>query len=267
MKIVYMKKLKMLYVALGGIFLSILMSHSVWIEIDNQGKVGKEAKVKLYFGEIRHGGAMKGLQWYDGEIFKSFVANVKEQGSKENKSLKLIPSEQMVSAVFTPEKPGIYQITAYNETGTIKDYTRHGLGLLKDSLYLRTTFEATAFRERQAGKIDLKPMMTYDIVPFPAKNGYGDYDRHQSTWRVNEKVYGTFYIKGKPAIKKEVKIYSPDGWISISKTNENGLFSFLPYKAGTYQAIYETKRAMTGTHKGKKYNTTRVKVITNMNIK
>lgn len=258
-----MKKYRYLIVL---IFIPILMSHSVWIQIKNKGRVGKEAKVHLYFGEIFDNKIEKGLRWYDGEIFKEFKAFVIPQNATKEK-LTLVPSESSVSAVFTPKKVGIYQLVAFNETGTVKNYTKHGLGLLKDSLYLRTTFEATSYRKKQEGKVDLSPMMKYDIVPFPAKNGYGDYVSHQSTWRVNEKVYATFYIDGKPAIGKEIKVYSPDEWTSVAKTDKNGMFHFTPYKKGTYQAIYQTKKKFSGTHKGKKYNTTRVKVITNLNVK
>lgn len=241
------------------------MSHSVWIQIKNKGRVGKEAKVHLYFGEIRQDKIERGLRWYDGEIFKEFNAFVKPHNTSKEK-LNLIASENSVSAVFTPKQTGIYQLVAFNETGTVKNYTKHGLGLLKDSLYLRTTFEATSYKQKQEGKIDLAPMMKYDIVPFPAKNGYGDYVSHQSTWRVNEKVYATFYIDGEVAIEKEIKVYSPDGWTSVSKTDKNGMFHFTPYVKGTYQAIYQTKKKLNGVYKGEKYNTTRVKVITNLNV-
>lgn len=257
-----MKKSKLLLL----LVVPLLMAHSVWIQINNTGWVGKKATAYLYFGEIRENEIMKGLKWYEGEIFKEFKAFVKPHNSTDKQELSLVASPNDVTANFTPNKAGIYQIVAYNETGTIKDYTRHGLGLLKDSLYLRTTFEAKSWRKKQEGTVNLAPMMKYDIVPFPAKSGYGDYTSHKSVWRVKEKVYATLYIDGKPAVGKEVRVYSPDGWTSIKKTNKKGEFYFLPYKTGTYQAIYQTKRKLNGTHKGKKYNTTRVKVITNLNI-
>lgn len=242
------------------------MSHSVWIQVLNKGKVDQPATVHLYFGEIRKNLIEKGINYYEGEIFKDFVAFVKPHNSTDKNKLTLLSSEESVSAVFTPKKPGIYQLVAYNESSSVKDYTKYGLGLLKDSIYLRTTFEATARKKKQEGKIDLSPMMKYDIVPFLAKNGYGDYNSHQSTWRVNEKIYARFYINGEVAVEKEIKVYSPDGWTTVVKTNKNGEFNFKPYKKGIYQAIYQTNKKLKGIHKGKKYTHTRVKVITNINI-
>jgi len=244
----------------------ILMSHSVWIYVSSTGKVGSKATINMYFGEIRNQVIEKGLKWYEGEIFKEFKAYVKPHSSLNKEALLLIPSKESVSAVFTPKTAGIYQIVAFNETGAVKDYRKHGLGLLKDSTYLRTTFEATSWRKKQKGEVNLSPMMKYDIVPFPAKNGYGNYNSHKAIWRVKEKVFAVFYIDGKIAIGKEIKVYSPDGWVSFAKTDKNGMFNFRPYVKGTYQAIYQIKKKISGVYKGKKYNTTRVKVITNLNI-
>ncbi|MBE7644876.1 hypothetical protein [Tenacibaculum finnmarkense] len=258
-----MKKINFLLIL---IILPIFMSHSVWMQIKNKGKVGDKAKVNLYFGEIRENVIEKGLKWYDGEIFKEFKGYVKLPNSDKKEALVLTPSEVSVSGTFTPKTPGIYQIVAFNETGSIKDYTKHGLGLLKDAAYLRTTFEATSWRVKQEGMPNLKPMMKYDIVPFPAKNGYGSYNSHKATWRVKEKVYARFYIDGEIATDKEIKVYSPDGWTSIKKTDKNGMFYFIPYKKGTYQAIYQLKKQENGVYKGQKYNTTRIKVISNLNI-
>lgn len=245
---------------------TMLMAHSSWISVQNKGRVEKEVKVEILFGEIRSNIVEKGIKWYGGDIFRNFNAKIKSQNSSESKSLELFPSENSLSAKFTPQKVGIYQLVAYNETAPIKHYQKYGLGALKDSIYLRTTFEATAWKNLQEGNVDLKPMMKYDIVPYPAKNGYGSYDGHQSTWRVKEKVYAVFYINNICAKNKEIKIYSPDGWMIVTKTNDKGIFHFTPYRKGTYQAIYQIIKKTEGVYRGKKYDTSRVKVITNMNI-
>ena len=251
-------KKKILVILFIGLFTTVF-AHGIWVEIINKGAVGKEAKVHLYFGEINHNLKEKGLKWYDGEMFKNFIALVKSQGSKTAQPLTLSPSETSLSAKFTPKTVGIYQIVAFNEDSPVRDLTKYGLGIIKDSTYLRTTFEATAYRKKQEGKIDYTPLMQYDIVPFPAKNGYGDYDSHKSIWRIKEKVYATFYIDYKPAENKEIKISSPDGWYVIKKTNEKGEFNFTPYKKGVYQALYKKENKTKGTFKGKKYDSSRIK--------
>lgn len=254
---------------LSIVFLIIFTSvfaHGIWVEVKNNGAVGKETTVHLYFGEMNHNLREKGLTWYEGDMFSNFKAFVKPQGSSKSEALNLNASETSLSTSFTPIQVGIHQIVAFNEDSPVRDVTKHGLGMLKDSIYLRTTFEATSRREKQEGTINLSPMMKYDIVPYPAKNGYGEYDSHKSSWRVNEKVFATFFINYKPAINKEVKIVSPDGWSVIKTTNKKGEFNFEPYIVGNYQAIYQKKDKVDGVYKGKNFDTARIKVITTLSV-
>lgn len=253
------KAKKSLFVLVFTVLTTSVLGHGIWIEIVNKGPVGKEATVHLYFGEINHGVKEKGMKWYGGDMFKDYKAVVKPHGTTVGKTLTLSASETSMLAKFTPKVPGIYQIVALNEDSPVRDLTKHGMGMLKDISYLRTTFEATSRRQKQEGRIDLSPMVKYDIVPFPAKNGYGEYDSHRSTWRVNERVYATFYVDFKPAADQEIKITSPDGWSVTRKTNKEGEFNFTPYKKGVYLATYQSKKKVGGTFNGKKYDMSRIK--------
>lgn len=243
-----------------------VFSHGIWLQIKNNGVVGKPAEAHLYFGELQHNVIEEGLQWYAGDMFKGFEAYVKNPTATKTR-LPLKVTEKSVSALFTPEKAGIYQVVAMNEKAPVRDVTKHGLGMLKDISYFRTTFEATSWREKQMDKLDLSPMMPYDIVPFPAKNGYGDYDSHQSTYRKGEKIYATFYIKNKPAVGKEIKVIAKHGWYQIKKTNKKGQFNFTPSESGFYQLVFQDKQKKNGIYNGKKYDTYRIKSVTVLTVK
>ena len=258
-----MKKIGLCLLLLSG----AVFSHGIWLQIKSSGTVGQKADAHLYFGELQHGVVEKGLKWYDGAMFSGFKAYVKKPATKFKESIDLKVSETALTASFTPKNTGIYQVVAVNEEAPVRDVTSHGLGMLKDVSYFRTTYEATSWRAKQQGVLDLSPMMPYDIVPFPAKNGYGDYDSHQATYRKGEKVYATFYIDGKPALKKEVKVIARHGWYQIKKTNDKGQFSFTPNEVGFYQLAYQDKQQKNGTYKGKNYDTYRIKAITVVEVK
>lgn len=243
-------------------FMTTVFAHGIWIEISNKGVVNKEAVVHLFFGELNHNLKSTGLKYYDGEMFADFKAFVKPHGSTTKQQLELTPSETSLSALYTPKTVGVHQIVAVNEDAPVRDLTARGYGLRKSFIYLRTTFEATSYRDKQAGKLDLSPLTKYDIVPFPAKNGYGEYDSHKSTWRVDERIYATFYIDYKPAKDQEIKISSPDGWSVIRKTNDSGEFNFTPYVKGVYQATYQKSDEKKGTYKGEAYDVSRIKSTT-----
>ena len=259
-----MKKYLLLIFCLvfSGVF-----SHGIWLQIKNSGAVGKPAEAHLYFGELQHGLMEQGLKWYDGAMFQDFEAFIKKPATTKKTSLTLKATEKSLSAMFTPQKTGIYQIVAMNEKSPVRDVTKHGLGMLKDKIYLRTFFEATSWRTKQKGKLDLNPMMPYDIVPFPAKNGYGDYESHQASYRAGEKVYATFYIENKPAIAKEIKVITKHGWYQIKKTNQKGEFHFTPNEPGFYQLVFQDKQKKKGTYKGKQYDTYRIKSVTVVEVK
>lgn len=244
-----------------------IFAHGIWVEVINKGRVGTEATVHLYFGEINRGLKEEGLKYYEGDMFKDFKVLTKPQGSSQTEELTPKASEISLAATFTPKVAGIHQIVAFNEESPVRDLSKHGRGIVKGNVYLRTIFEATERGKQQEGKIDLSPMMKYDIVPFPAKNGFGDYDSHTSFWRNSEKVYGTFYIDLKPAADKEIKVVSPDGWSVIRKTNDKGEFNFTPYKEGKYQAVYQSSEKKKGTFKGTDYDSFRVKAVTLFDIK
>ena len=127
--------------------------------------------------------------------------------------------------------------------------------MLKDSIYLRSVFDSTHYKRRQDKKLKLAPLMKYDILIYPPKNGYNQYESHQVNWRKKEKIYGVFYIDKLPAADKEITILSPDGWMVVRKTDANGEFNFTPYTDGIYQSIYQHKEIKNGKFKGKSYDT------------
>lgn len=248
------------------VFTSVL-AHGIWLEVVNKGRVGKETAVHLYFGEINNGIKEEGLRYYEGDRFKGFKIITKAQGSTTTEQLSPKATEKSFGAVFTPKKAGIYQIVAIGEDAPVRDMSERGRGISKSNSYMRTIFEATERGKKQEGKIDLSPMMKYDIVPFPAKNGFGDYDSHTYFWRNGERVYATFYIDFKPAVGKEIKVVSPDGWAVIRKTNDKGEFNFTPYTEGKYQAVFQIREKKKGTFKGKEYDTFNVKSVTFFDVK
>ena len=247
------------------LFLSGL-SHGIWMEIQPTGKVDKPATVFLYFGELNNHLREKGLKWYGGDMFSDFKATIKNPLNKKSE-LPLKATAYSLSGKFTPKHTGIYQIIAVNETAPVRDVTKHGLGILKDYTYLRTIFEATHYKKQQEKSPDVSPMMAYDIVPFPAKSGYGNYVAHTSLFRKHEKVYACFYINQEKAPLKEIKIIAPNGWYKIKKTNQEGIFSFTPNASGFYQLVYEKKEKIAGTYKGKKFDTQRIKSITVIKVR
>lgn len=243
------------------------IAHGIWLEVVNKGRVGKETTVHIYFGEINNDIREEGLKHYDSDRFKGFKILTKAQGSTTTEALSPKPSEKSFGAVFTPKKAGIYQVVAIGEDAPVRDMSERGRGISKSNTYLRTIFEASERGKKQEGKIDLSPMMRYDIVPFPAKNGFGNYDSHTSFWRVDERVYGTFYIDSKPAVGKEIKVVSPDGWAVVRKTDDKGQFNFTPYKKGKYQAVFQLREKKKGTFQGKEYDTFNIKSVTLFDIK
>ncbi len=115
MKYIEMKNNTKFITALLLLSVTSVLSHGIWLENSVSGKVGEEARVHLYFGEIRHQLIEKGLKWYGGEMFADFVALVKAPGQSTATTITLEESEESLSGVFLPKEVGIYQLVAYNE--------------------------------------------------------------------------------------------------------------------------------------------------------
>ncbi len=247
------------------VYTSLTFAHFPYLRISPKLLVGEQAVFHIYFGEFGLT-PEKGLKWYQGEYLNGFKAFVNIHGENNYSAIELNASEESLSGKFNLPRAGIYQIVAFNEELPVKDLTKYGYGITKRYKYLRVATEATSYKEKQIGNINTQPFMEYDIIPYYSKGGYGNYTSYKPFWYAGEKVYARLFINKKIAVGKEVKIVGPDRWYVIAKTNKKGEFSFTPYRAGQYYAVFKEIKNETGVYKDKEYETKYYNVILTLTV-
>lgn len=208
-------------------------AHYLWIETNQEGKIGQEQEVRVYFGEYTHGVIEK----VNGKSFpnvKNFVLWVIDASGKKT-ALTVTASEDYYVAKFTPISNGTYTVLLNNNKIDVIDFTKYDFGIFK------THYHAVA-------KIKVGDKSENTI----ASNDTGITLKDVS--ESNKEIKLQVLYKNNPLPKNEVKVFVADQWSKTLKTDENGFVSFkLPWQT-KYLVEVTKKEEVPGVFRDEKYD-------------
>lgn len=204
--------------ALTGLALAFpAAAHYIWIEQD------KSHHARLYFGEYQE----QERETSPGRLdeIKGPRAWVLDASGKRNE-IKVVRKETHfdLGAISDRHSPIIAEELAYE----VKDWTKHGIGIVKPMFYTRLS--------PLLGRSAAKPELVLDILP---ENG-------------SPKAF-TVYFRNTPLAKAKVMVYAPNFWMQEHPTDENGKVNITTPWPGQYvlEVIYMEKQP--GEFQGNKF--------------
>ncbi len=227
-----MKKVLLSLVTL--LLCQLTWAHAIWIETLPTGSKNKAQEIKVFFGEYADKDITAAEKWFsDLKDFK--IIAIAPDGSVETLSTAIGTDHYRSS--FTPKQEGVYTISLQHP---VKD------------LYHGTKIHYFSSATVKVGKADTgnEPAVNKNFISLMAKDA--------ATATANKEVKVVALFEGKPAAKKEVQVFAPNGWSKTLYTNEAGEISFTPLWTGKYQVEFShtdnTEREENGNKINKTFN-------------
>lgn len=204
-----MQKFLLLFFAL--LLCHFTWAHAIWIETPPTGSKNKIQEIKVFFGEYADKDITAADKWFsDLKDFK--IIAIAPDGSTETLSTSIANDHYKSS--FTPKQEGVYTISLQHP---VKDLY-HGTKInYFSSATVKVGKQATG--DEAAANKNFISLMAKDAAAATA----------------NKEVKVTALFEGKPATKKEVQVFAPNGWSKTLYTNESGEIVFTPLWSGKYQ--------------------------------
>lgn len=207
---------------------SQLFAHALWIETASSGKAGTAQQVKIFYGEYVSNEREEIAKWYSD--VKDFTLWLTAPG-KEKIKLNTVAGSNFYLANFTPEGNGLYILSVSHEAAELGGTTKYE--------FLSTAVVSVG----KPNAIDHATIPTsLNVYTMEAKN-----------YKVDTTVQLKALVAGKPLIKKNVTVFSPEGWSKEMKTDEAGVITFNPIWPGRYVLEVSTFEETPGSHRGKAY--------------
>lgn len=205
-------------------------AHYIWIERDEMNHA------RLYFGEY---------QDQEREISGGRLDEIKGpqawllDANGERQALKVIRRADHFELGMTPSpvSPLIAEEVGYE----VKDWTKHGIGIVKPMFYTR--FSPLLRRSTP------RPELVLDILP---ENGTPD--------------AFIVYFRNAPLAKAKLMIYAPNFWMQERHTDENGRVSITTPWPGQYVLEVIHLERHQGEFQGQKFEAFRHRATLNFNI-
>jgi len=208
--------------------------HAIWIETPPTGSKNKIQEIKVFFGEYADNDITPAEKWFsDLKDFK--IVAIAPDGSIE--TLTTVTGTNHYKSSFMPKQEGVYTISLQHP---VKD------------LYHGTKIHYFSSATVKVGKADTgnEPTRNKSLISLLAKDA--------ATATINQKVKIVAFFEGKPAAKKEVQVFVPNGWSKTFYTDEAGEISFTPLWSGKYQVEFShtdnTEREENGNKISKTFN-------------
>ncbi|MEM9935872.1 MAG: DUF4198 domain-containing protein [Bacteroidota bacterium] len=220
--------MKNIILLLGWIFLCAgnIRAHALWISTSEQGTIGEEQEIKVYFGEFTYGVTEEvGKEAY--EMVKDFSLWVFSPSGVKT-SLEVEAKDTYYLATYTPAEEGTYTVLLDNDKIDVIDYSQYDFGIFKPHYHSVAKIqvgeqESATHTANQVG-ITLKNL--------PAADG---------------QVQLQVFYKGQELADTEVKVFLTDQWSKTLKTDEQGKATFsLPWDAD-YLVEVTTEERVPGT--------------------
>lgn len=209
-----------------------IQAHYLWLETNEDGKLGKKHEIRVHYGEYTYGV----IEQVEGEAFplvsKFQLWIIAPDGSKT--VLDTEAKKDHYLAHFTPTQNGVYTVALNNNEIDVIDYTQYDFGIFK------THYHSTA--KVKVGKTDADTQVANPegiVVRQLAQDG--------------DEIKLQVLYKGEPLAKNELKVYVSDLWSKTLYTDDNGEVSFgLPWKT-KYIVETTTKEEVPGNYNGEDY--------------
>ena len=224
-------------------------AHYLWLD-PAVYKNNDDNFVHLYFGEFHE----NQIESKKTRLLERKTSELKFFPPHEEKAViaNLDAKEQFYQAKVEIDQSGLVQIIAQDLKSPVKDWTKHGIGIIHPTYYARTQWLLYKPMQVSQRVTSPKPVMDLDILPVTHHINHrtGEFGP-----KVDEEVVFQVYLKQKPLNKKadSVTVFAPNGWAWETKLDkETGIGRFNPIMAGTYviEVIYmENKPGVFGGEK------------------
>lgn len=233
---------------------SIVQAHYLWID-PVVYKDDDKKFVHLHFGEF-HKNLIetKKTRLLDR---KSSELKAYLPSKKESISVSLDAKDKFFEGEIETDVSGLVQLTAQDLKSPVKDWTKHGIGLVHPTYYARTQWLLYKEQEVSQRIKSPKPVMDLDILPVTRHINHRSGEFGPKT---GEEMVFQVYFKQKPLDQKakSVTVFAPNGWAWEAKLDkQNGIGRFKPIMPGTYviEVIYVENTP--GEFDGQKYDAVR----------
>jgi uncharacterized GH25 family protein len=211
-------------------------AHYIWLETQPEGKLNREHRVRVHFGEYTYGVIEK----VSGDAFKGvsdFTLWLLAPNG-EKLPLTVTPGEDFYEAHFVPTQNGTYTLALDNKNMAVLDYTQYDFGIFKPQYHAK----AKVVVGSTVSRMSTSNTESIEIV-----------DLSGAPFGVAEEVTLQVLFKGQPLAENEISIYVADLWVKKLTTDAEGKVSFkLPWDTKyTVEATYNEK--VPGSFKGLDY--------------
>jgi hypothetical protein len=225
-----MKRFNYLLLTLALCLISnLIFAHALWIETAENGKIGVQQTVKIYYGEYIAGERDSVSKWYSD--VKDFTLWLTGPDLKKVK-LKLTPGTNYYETNFTPSVNGTYVLTASHEAKDLGGTTKYHF-LSSANVVIGNSSTA-----------ELQPINALQLT------------KEQGTSKVNQQITLKSFLNNSPAAGKTVTVFSPSGWSREIVTDAKGNIGFVPLWPGQYVIEVTDTDKTPGEHFGKAYKST-----------
>jgi hypothetical protein len=216
---------RFIFLVLAGIFAALPASaHYLWVEQDGAHQS------RLFFGEYQDSEREKSPGRLD-EIKKPQAWRVDASGKREL----LEPVRRSDHFDLGAARHGESVVIAEERSYEVKDWSKHGHGIVKPMFYARYSPLKT--------KTKPMPELALDILPEPADGSAS-------------RTF-TLYFRNSPLANAKIKVHGPDLFTQEQSTDENGKATIPTALTGQYVLEVIHRESQPGEFEGKKYEAVR----------
>ena len=229
-----MKRIFAIIVVLLAFSVHHLLAHALWIETFGSARKGEKQTVKVFWGEFDENEHDPVDKWFsDMADFKLFITG--PDGKKTPLAVTAQPDHYL--AEFTPEEEGVYLLTVTHDARDLGGTTK----LQYNSV--------AALKIGKSGKANQPDLNDGQLKIWADAS---------KPYKVDKPLSMDVRLKGRPAGKAHVEVFSPSGWKKSFQSDDKGNVTFSPIWAGRYQAeasVYSGEES--GEHNGKPHKAVR----------
>ncbi len=215
-------------VVIFSLFTVNLFAHSLWIETESTGRIGRLHTAKVYFGE--YGQSVRdSLHKWRGDLSDCSLWLIKPDGTKER--LEVSKKKYFVQADFTPQLSGTYILMVC-----------HTINKISNGIQFEFLASAHIVVGKKATRDDAVATNALQIFPV-----------HKEELRINKPILLKVLVNGSIKAGSTVQIFSPLGWKEELITAADGTVNFTPLWPGKYVTEIQEYNEITGIRNGQPY--------------
>ena len=247
--------LPVIITACFSLMANVSQAHYLWLDPTSIKVDDDEYEAHLFFGEFHENLIeTKKTKLLDR---KTSTLKVYLPGKKEGQAIKLEDKDKFYKGTVETSTSGLVNLVAEDINSAVKDWTKHGIGLVHPVYYARTQW--LLFKNKEVSQRVSSPVAVTELDVLPVTR-HINHRTGEFGPKTGEEFVFQVYFKHKPLDQKakSVTVFAPNGWGWEAKLDkQSGIGRFKPIMPGTYviEVIYLENKP--GEFDGKKYDAVR----------